>query len=187
MSIEQSLSSRSTGKCELCGAAEGLTVYEVLPAEAHADKCIHTCSICHSQLVAETELDTNHWRCLNDSMWSAVPAVQVVSWRMLHRLDSESWAVDLLEMLYLDEEILAWAEAGLSVDSDEPTLDCNGTALQAGDTVTLVKDLNVKGANFTAKRGTAVRGIGLSSNPEHIEGKVNGQRIVIISAYTKKS
>ena len=53
--------------------------------------------------------------------------------------------------------------------------------------MTLVKDLNVKGANFTAKRGTAVRGIALSSNPEHIEGKINGQRIVIISAYTKKS
>lgn len=187
MSIEQALKSRSSGKCELCSSTESLTVYEVPPIEADADKCIQTCLNCQSQLLGETDLNANHWRCLNDSMWSSVPAVQVVSWRMLKRLDSESWANDLLEMLYLDEELLAWAESGLSVDSDEPTLDCNGTALQAGDTVTLVKDLNVKGANFTAKRGTAVRGIGLSSNPEHIEGKINGQRIVIISAYTKKS
>jgi len=59
--------------------------------------------------------------------------------------------------------------------------------LQAGDNVTLIKDLDVKGANFTAKRGTMVRGIGLTDNPEHIEGRVNGTRIVIISAYTKKA
>lgn len=187
MSIEQSLNTRSSGKCELCTASENLTIYEVPPVEAHADKCIYVCSNCHSQLLAQTELDVNHWRCLKDCMWSEVPAVQVVSWRMLKRLDSESWAVDLLEMLYIDEELLAWAKSGLPIDGDEPTLDCNGTALQAGDTVTLVKDLNVKGANFTAKRGTAVRGIGLSSNPAHVEGKINGQRIVIISAYTKKS
>ena len=187
MSIEQALNSRSSGKCELCSSTQDLTVYEVPPIETHADKCILTCSSCHSQLQGEADVDVNHWRCLSDSMWSSVPAVQVVSWRMLKRLDSESWAIDLLDMLYLDEELIAWAEAGLPMDSDEPTLDCNGVSLQAGDTVVLVKDLNVKGANFTAKRGTAVRGIGLSSNPEHIEGKINGQRIVIISAYTKKS
>lgn len=187
MSIELSLKSRSGNKCELCGSSDGLSVYEVPPVEAHADKCILICSVCSSQIHGEQELDQTHWRCLNDSMWSTTPAVQVVSWRMLKRLDSESWAIDLLDMLYLDEEMQVWAESGLIALNDEPTLDCNGTSLQAGDTVTLVKDLNVKGANFTAKRGTAVRGIGLSSNPEHIEGKINGQRIVIISAYTKKS
>ena len=187
MSIEQTLIIRSGGKCELCSATDGLTVYEVPPAENHADKCILTCSTCQSQLVGEADLDVNHWRCLTDSMWSPVAAVQVVAWRMLKRLDAETWAVDLLDMLYLDDELLSWAQSGVLVISDTPTLDCNGTVLQAGDTVTLVKDLNVKGANFTAKRGTAVRGIGLSNNPEHIEGKINGQRIVIISAYTKKS
>ena len=69
----------------------------------------------------------------------------------------------------------------------EQTLDVNGAPLKAGDSVTIIKDLDVKGANFTAKRGTAVRNISLSDNPLHIEGKVNGQRIVIIAAYTKKN
>jgi protein PhnA len=60
--------------------------------------------------------------------------------------------------------------------------------LSAGDTVTLIKDLNVKGTNFVAKRGTAVRGISLvADNPEHIEGRVNGTRIVILAKFAKKS
>jgi protein PhnA len=187
MSIEQSLMARSEQKCEMCGASGPLSVYEVPPAEAHADKCVMLCDTCKSQIAGEASLDVNHWRCLNESMWSTVPAVQIVSWRMLKQLSNEGWAQDLLDMMYLDEEMLKWAEKGMVNMDAEPTRDVNGTILQAGDTVTLIKDLTVKGANFTAKRGTAVRGISLSDNPEHIEGKVNGQRIVIISAYTKKS
>jgi protein PhnA len=119
-------------------------------------------------------------------MWSQVPAVQVLSYRLLNHCLTESWAQDALDMLYLDEEHLQWAKAGL-VAEREPTLDANGVLLQAGDAVTIIKDLDVKGANFTAKRGTPVRNIGLSENPLHIEGRVNGQRIVIIAAYTKKN
>lgn len=106
---------------------------------------------------------------------------------MLNRLKSEGWAQDLLDMLYLDDELMRWAKAAGENDTDEPTLDSNGAALQAGDSVTLIKDLVVKGANFTAKRGTPVRNISLTNNPEHIEGKVNGTRIVIIADYVKKS
>ncbi|WP_372653863.1 PhnA domain-containing protein, partial [Draconibacterium sp.] len=52
----------------------------------------------------------------------------------------------------------------------------------------MIKDLNVKGGGFTAKRGTAVRNISLvHDNPEHIEGKVNGQHIVILTQYVKKN
>jgi len=75
--------------------------------------------------------------------------------------------------------------------SDENTIvhrDSNGAILSAGDTVTLVKDLNVKGGGFTAKRGTAVRDISLvSDNAEHIEGKVSGQQIVILTKFVKKA
>jgi len=124
-------------------------------------------------------------------MWSQVPAVQVVAWRMLTRLSAEGWPQDLLDMLYLDEENLAWAQAaGEGLDDEESIkhIDSNGAKLKAGDTVTLIKDLNVKGANFTAKRGTAVRGISLVvDNSEHIEGRVNGQQIVILSKFVKKS
>ncbi len=43
--------------------------------------------------------------------------------------------------------------------------------LTAGDTVVIIKDLNVKGTSFTAKRGTAVSAISLvADNVEHIEG-----------------
>ena len=54
--------------------------------------------------------------------------------------------------------------------------------------MTLIKDLNVKGTTFTAKRGTSVRRISLvPDNAEHIEGKVNGQQIVILTKFVKKS
>lgn len=136
-------------------------------------------------------MDINHWRCLNDSMWSQVPAVQVVAWRMLSRLSAEGWPQDLLDMLYLDDELLVWAQAtgeGADEMGDLRHLDCNGALLEAGDTVTLTKDLTVKGANFTAKRGTAVRGISLvPDNAEHLEGRVNGQHIVILTKFVKKS
>jgi protein PhnA len=94
-------------------------------------------------------------------------------------------------MLYLDDDTLAWAKATGEDKDDDDTLkhvDSNGAVLSAGDTVTLIKDLNVKGANFTAKRGTAVRNISLSpDNAEHIEGRVNGQQIVILTQFVKKS
>ena len=136
-------------------------------------------------------MENNHWRCLNDSMWSQVPAVQIMAWRLLKRLSSgdssEAWAADLLDMLYLDDEMLTWAGSDASDDDQEPTKDCHGAILEAGDTVTLIKDLEVKGGGFTAKRGTAVRNISLTSNPEHIEGRVNGTRIVLLTCYLKKS
>ena len=94
-------------------------------------------------------------------------------------------------MLYLDDETLAWAQ---DVD-DAPGsndavkyLDSNGALLEAGDTVTLIKDLTVKGASFTAKRGTAVRNISLvPDNAAQIEGRISGQQIVILTEFVKKS
>jgi len=190
MSIEVTLKQRSNSCCELCGSENSNHVFPVGPeADNHSDKAILLCDVCNAQIQQHSDFDTNHWRCLNDSMWSQVPAVQVVSYRMLHRLSSESWAQDLLEMIYLEDDVKAWANKGISLAEDDngPTKDCNGTTLQEGDTVHLIKDLVVKGANFTAKRGTAVRGISLTDNPEYIEGRVNGTRIVLVAAYLKKS
>ncbi|MCW8090739.1 PhnA domain-containing protein [Alteromonas sp. ASW11-130] len=186
--IENRIAARAAGKCELCESEKELQVYMVphSPSEDE-DAGIYACGKCYSQLTNETALDINHWRCLNDAIWSQIPVVQVVAWRMLKRLSTETWAQDLFDMVYLEEDTLAWASAGVDGPENTPTVDSNGTLLSAGDTVHLIKDLNVKGANFTAKRGTAVRNISLSDNPEHIEGKVNGTRIVIIAAYTKKA
>jgi protein PhnA len=94
-------------------------------------------------------------------------------------------------MLYLEEETLAWAQATGEGKSDEDAaryLDSNGALMKAGDTVTLIKDLDVKGSSITAKRGTAVRGIRLvADNPEQIEGRIEGQQIVILTKFVKRS
>ncbi|MCL4110837.1 UNVERIFIED_CONTAM: hypothetical protein GTU68_039950 [Idotea baltica] len=67
------------------------------------------------------------------------------------------------------------------------TLDSNGTRLADGDTVQVIKDLDVKGANFVAKRGTMVKNIRLTSNPEHVDGRVNGTAIVLKTCFLKKA
>ncbi|WP_375057088.1 PhnA domain-containing protein [Zobellella sp. DQSA1] len=188
MTIEQQLQERSSGRCELCGASDALSLHPVAPRAADsAEHCALLCAHCQAEL--DHPQDHNHWRCLNDSMWSPVPAVQVLAWRTLKRLSSEVWARDLLDMLYLEPEIQQWAEAGLAAEDDDsaPTFDSNGSRLQAGDSVTLIKDLDVKGAGFTAKRGTLVKNISLTSNPEHIEGKVNGVQIVLVARFLKKA
>jgi protein PhnA len=191
MSIQEALNVRSGEVCELCGSKEQLAVYEVPYSESKdAQSCVLLCTTCKMQIDGTVVADMNHWRCLNDSMWNPEPAVQVMAWRMLKRLSTESWAQDALDMLYLDEQTKQWAEkdtVASGESTDEPTLDSNGARLQTGDTVTLIKDLDVKGANFTAKRGTAVRNIALTDNPEHIEGKVNGTRIVLVAKFLKKS
>jgi protein PhnA len=190
MSIESELKERSQNSCELCTASDQLEAVTVAPKAGNAaDECVYLCATCSAQIPASAELDVQHWRCLNDTMWSQTPAVQVMAWRMLNRLNAETWAQQALDMLYLDEDTLAWAQAGASADEDTVIhRDSNGAVLQAGDTVTLIKDLVVKGANFTAKRGTAVRNISLvRDNPEHIEGRVNDQHIVILTQFVKKS
>jgi len=192
MSTEKILQARSESKCELCSATESLAVYEVPPkTSGSADQCVLLCATCRGQIEEPEKIEAHHWRCLNESMWSQVPAVQVMAWRMLKRLSAEGWAQDLLDMLYLDEETQAWAQATGEGESKEEAvrhLDSNGTLLATGDTVTLIKDLEVKGANFTAKRGTVVRGIALvADNPEQIEARVNGQRIVILTQFVKKA
>ena len=190
MSIEKTLQDRSESKCELCASTTNLSAYDIPPSSnGSADQCAYLCKTCQGQINKPETMDINHWRCLNDSMWSQVPAIQVLAWRILTHLSSEGWPQDLFDMLYLDDDTLAWAQA-LSNDEHEKVkhLDSNGALLLAGDTVTLIKDLTVKGANFTAKRGTAVRSISLvADNPEHIEGRVEGQRIVILTKSVKKS
>ena len=189
MSVEQELLARSNSACELCGSGDGLGVYEVAPSDGSAAQSVMVCQTCRDQIEDPAKMDANHWHCLNDSMWSTEPAVQVMAYRMLKRIAHEGWPQDLLDMLYLEEDVQVWADAQ-SESSDEertPTRDTNGAILEAGDTVTIIKDLEVKGAGFTAKRGTAVRNIALTNNPEQIEGRVNGTRIVLLTKFLKKS
>jgi protein PhnA len=194
MDIEKVLKERSGSACELCSGTDGLLVYEVAAAPKGIDPYILVCKTCHIQINDSAALNANHWRSLNNSMWSSIPAVQVMAWRLLNRLrnQGEHWAQDLLDLLYLDDDMLTWAKAGQ--ESQEHTevkiihKDSNGTPLLQGDTVVLIKDLEVKGGGFTAKRGTTVKGISLvDGNASQIEGKVNGQQIVLLTQFVKKS
>ncbi|MFV8363351.1 PhnA domain-containing protein [Flavobacterium sp. ZT3P35] len=191
MSIERELSKRSGSKCELCGTTENLKVYQVLPTKKGGlDESIMACNTCIDQIENPDNIDLNHWRCLNDSMWSEHTAVQVVAWRMLSRLRGFGWPQELLDQMYLDEDTLVWAQATGEGEEDETKVihrDSNGVILATGDSVVLIKDLKVKGSSMVAKQGTAVRNIRLDhENAEYIEGKVDGQTIVIITQYVKK-
>jgi len=173
--------------CDLCDGQDDLTMVDVWPKD---DAEITLCGTCRGAVEGSIS-EGPHWRCLNEAIWSTDNAIKVTAYRLLSRLNSEVWARDLLDIAYLDPDTLDWAKAGLSQSNDDPELihrDTNGAQLAAGDTVTLIKDLNVKGAGFTAKRGTAVRNISLvPDNDGHIEGRVNGQQIVILTEFVKKS
>jgi len=178
MSIDKALMDRSSGKCELCGAEEGLIAYEVAPK----DEAIVICATCATS-ISEPSSNEKHWNCLHDSMWSTEPAVQVMAFRLLTQLGAQ----DQLDMLYLEDDVREWAEAGMEEEKQEPTRDANGTILIEGDAVSIIKDLVVKGAGFTAKQGTTVKNIRMvAGDPTHIQGRVNGTMIFIISAYLKK-
>lgn len=190
--VEKSLRQRSNSLCELSGQGEPLLVYTLPP---YQEEDVRHSVLMHKDLleqISEPEkMQPQQWRCLADSMWSEHPPVQVLSWRMLHRLKHEGWPQDLLDMMFLDDETLAWAEAtGDHLDDTDKIIhkDVNGNVLKDGDSIVLIKDLEVKGANFTAKRGIAVHNIKLVwDNAEQIEGRVEGQHIVILTQYVKKT
>ena len=160
--------------CALCNA-EGASAFAVSPRE----DSVPLCPVCRAG-AEDGPQDGPHWRCLNEAIWSPEPAVQVLAWRLLKALPEAPWAREALEIAWLEPDVLAWAEEGSGA--------AHGTVLASGDTVTLIKDLPVKGAGFTAKRGTAVRKIALvPDNANHLEGKVEGQRIVILCQFVKKA
>jgi len=168
------LLTRAGNACEFCGATNALDAVDVPPAGE-----ILLCPICREDEAA----DASHWRCLEGAAWSAEPAVQLAVWRKLATI-AEPWATEARDDMVLSDEVQGWTETLASVEHR----DSNGALLAQGDTVVLIKDLVVKGANFTAKRGTAVRRIALvPDNAGQIEGKVEGQRIVILTEFVKKS
>jgi protein PhnA len=191
MVFEAQLIERSGNQCELCESTTNLSVYEVPPdGGTKLDNCLLICDKCTHQLEKKEELDAKHWSCLTGSMWSEVAPVQVVSWRLLNRLKNETWAADLIDQMYLEDDNLAWAKATgdhLETETSDVHVDCNGAVLNTGDTVTLIKSLDVKGSQINAKIGTVVKNIKLvSDNTDQIEGKIEGQQIVILTKFVRK-
>jgi protein PhnA len=191
MSIDKDLQKRSNNICELCSSDDANTAFAIPNSPSNKiDHHLWICTICNAQMSNIENADTNHWRCLNDSIWSELPATKIVSWRMLHKLKSLDWTQDLLDIAYLTEEELAWAKASgddINQDDIEKHIDCFGAVLLNGDNVVLSKTLDVKGATFSAKVGTVVHNIRLvTDNTDQIEGRVNGSMIVILTKYVKK-
>jgi len=106
---------RSRSHCELCDKnGVKLDVYELLPLEEdpYVDGCIFICEGCHKQIDKPNNMIPSNWRCLNNSLYSEIPAVQVISFRMLRRLAAkkEHWAEELLEHAYMEPELEHWAD-----------------------------------------------------------------------------
>lgn len=182
---------RSSNSCELCTSTLGLSVYTLPPSgDTVAEDSIYACDTCLSQIHKKAPLDETHWNCLLTSMWSEHAPVKIIAWRMLQRMRNETWAADALDMLYLDDEQLSLARATGDHENDGTVqfhIDSNGQRLSDGDTVVLVKTLDVKGTSFSARAGTVVKNIRLvADNVEQVEGKIENQQIVILTKYIRK-
>ena len=115
--------------------------------------------------------------------------MQTLSYKILGKLSAEAWAAEAIESVYLDEAVIEWANAEDELEASKIVhKDGFGVVLATGDNVILTQNLNVKGANFIAPKGTMVRKIRLvHDNAEQIEGKIDGDTIVILTKYVRKS
>lgn len=110
------LARRAKSKCELTGeAGVSLRPYEVPPVQKDPDidRTLLISERCHEMLENPKRLAGREWQCLAETVWSELPAAQVVAWRMLRELAKrEDWAREVLEDVFLDPEVEAWAEDG---------------------------------------------------------------------------
>ena len=153
--------------CELCGSDKNVTAFKVEPK----DEYVNLCEVCKSQ-IESGNLDENHFQCLNDAMWNEKSAVKVLSYRLLKELGRS----DLIDMMYLEPEEEAWANVEVEVKKDS-----YGNILKDGDSVMVIKDLNVKGGS-SIKRGEVFKNIRLGDTQGHILAK----NIYIKTEFVKK-
>ena len=176
--------SRNSNTCELCSSQDGVSLVELPVSDSSLEQSIYLCENCKAQIESDT-LDENHFNCLNEAMWSETPAVKIMSYILFSRLGSQ----DMIEMMYLEEDELKLAEQAVNASANKLVYrDANGVELHAGDSIVILKDLDVKGAGFTAKRGTTVTRIALAAGDEtHVEGRVNGTKIFLKTEFIKKA
>jgi len=70
--------------------------------------------------------------------------------------------------------------------AEDKVMDSNGTLLNEGDSVTVIKDLKVKGSSQTLKRGLLIKNIRLTDNPEEIEYRQGKSTMVLKTCFLKK-
>ena len=77
-------------------------------------------------------------------------------------------------------------EAADDKAEDKTPRDSNGTELFTGDSVTLIKDLKVRGSSIVLKRGTKVKSIRLTEDHEEVDCKIDCTRFVLKTCFLKK-
>ena len=97
------------------------------------------------------------------------------------------------EYVYFDGSLYVCPDCAHEFDSAEHVeeaadvaRDSNGAELFDGDAVTVIKDLKVKGSSMVIKRGTKVKSIRLTDNPEEVDCKIEGSSIVLKTCFLKK-
>ena len=98
------------------------------------------------------------------------------------------------EYVYFDGSLYVCPDCGHEFDENNATAaatadvakDSNGAELFDGDAVTVIKDLKVKGSSMVIKRGTKVKSIRLTDNPEEVDCKIEGSSIVLKTCFLKK-
>lgn len=110
------LARRAKSKCEITGASGvPLRPYEVPPVgeDPDIDRTLLVSEECLEMLEHPNRLAGRAWQGLAEAVWSEMPAVQVVAWRMLRELAKrEDWARETLEEVFLDPEVEEWAKSG---------------------------------------------------------------------------
>ena len=98
------------------------------------------------------------------------------------------------EYVYFDGSLYVCPDCAYEFDGENATAsatadvpkDSNGAELMDGDSVTVIKDLKVRGSSMVIKRGTKVKGIRLTEDPEEVDCKIDGSSIVLKTCFLKK-
>ncbi|ARU54724.1 hypothetical protein OLMES_0621 [Oleiphilus messinensis] len=112
--LGKDLARRSGACCELClECGVALQPFEIPPLSEtpELDRTLFLCAVCRGNIEKPKRMDILHWRCLSKSVWSEVPAVQVMAVRILSYLKDEPWAGELLDQVYLEPDLQDWINA----------------------------------------------------------------------------
>jgi protein PhnA len=106
---------RARSRCELTGASGvSLQLYEVppVPAEPDLSRTLLLSQVAIAALEKPTCIAGREWRCLGEAVWNELPAIQVVAWRLLDCIGRrEDWARGILDEVFLDPAVEAWARS----------------------------------------------------------------------------
>lgn len=190
MSIEQSIISRSNNTCEVCQKNTPEHIFTIHPdKEVLENNSVYICNDCYQPLSLNQALESSYWTFIADKIWDENPTIQIIAYRVLNGLKHEAWAQDALDMIYLEEEVAQKANLFEYSASQvaQKHRDALGQELFDNDSVVLTKSLDVKGSTVNARLGTVIKNIRLDkNNHDYIEGKIDGQSIMILTKYLRK-